>query len=98
MLILIECFRLSLFDILLLICFLKTHVLVSLHIAGVTNTGGTQAGFRGQAHQVRREKRKIMLEDRLLLSLTKQSSSECWLIHGHLSSSCTHRVDCIHVN
>ena len=82
MLILIECFPLSLFDLLLLIIgVIKTHVLVSLHIADVTNTGGTQAGFRGQAHQMRREKRKIMLEDRLLFSLTKHSSSECWLIH-----------------
>lgn len=81
MLILIECFPLSLFDLLLLIGVLKTHVLISLHIADVTNTGGTQAGFRGQAHQMR-EKRKIMLEDRLLFSLTKQSSSECWLIHA----------------
>lgn len=81
MLILIECFPLSLFDLLLLIGVLKTHELVSLHIADVTNTGGTQAGFRGQAHQMRREKRKIMLEDRLLFSLTKHSSSECWLIH-----------------
>ena len=80
MLILIECFPLSLFDLLLLIGVLKT--LVSLHIADVTNTGGTQAGFRGQAHKMRREKRKIMLEDRLLFSLTKQSSSECWLIHA----------------
>lgn len=82
MLILIECFPLSLFDLLLLTGVLKTHVLVSLHIADVTNTGGTQAGFRGQAHQMRREKRKIMLEDRLLFSLTKQSSSECSLIHA----------------
>lgn len=80
MLILIECFPLSLFDLLLLIGVIKT--LVSLDIADVTNTGGTQAGFRGQAHQIRREKRKIMLEDRLLFSLTKQSSSECWLIHA----------------
>lgn len=82
MLILIECFPLSLFDLLLLIGVLKTHVLVSLHIADVTNTGGTQAGCRGQAYQMRGEKRKIMLEDRLLFSFTKQSSSECWLIHA----------------
>lgn len=82
MLILIECFPLSLFDLLLLIGVLKTHVLVSLHIADVTNTGGTKAGCRRQAHQMRREKRKIMLEDRLLFSFTKQSSSECWLIHA----------------
>jgi len=40
-------------------------------IADVTNIGGSQAGFGEQAHRMKREKRKIMLEYRLLITLFK---------------------------